>query len=140
MYDLTNFSVWVFPSVQLFVNSQPPLTREWHLYSSWCAPRRCFISLPSTRSMCQLIVVLWKHVMGKRSSQQFMWHRIMNINIGKTGKTIALVFVYRNLNFLFSTYPVDCIASCELERLHEGFINMLFTGICRFKYKNYSHN
>lgn len=121
---------WYIPL--LFVNSQPPLTREWHLYSSWCAIRRCFTSLPSTRSMCQLIVVLWKHVRGKRSSQQFMWHKIMNIDIGKTCIKSPLFLFTVLWIFLFSTYPVDCIASCELKRLHEGFINiMLF--ICQFK-------
>lgn len=95
---------WYIPP--LFVNSQPPLTREWHLYSSWCAIRRCFISLPSTRSMCQLIVVLWKHVRGKRSSQQFMWHKIMNIDIGKTCIKSPL-FLFTVL-WIFSIFNLPC--------------------------------
>lgn len=95
---------WYIPL--LFVNSQPPLTREWHLYSSWCAIRRCFISLPSTRSMCQLIVVLWKHVRGKRSSQQFMWHKIMNIDIGKTCIKSPL-FLFTVL-WIFSIFNLPC--------------------------------
>lgn len=95
---------WYIPP--LFVNSQPPLTREWHLYSSWCAHWRCFISLPSTRSMCQLIVVLWKHVRGKRSSQQFMWHKIMNIDIGKTCIKSPL-FLFTVL-WIFSIFNLPC--------------------------------
>lgn len=122
---------WYIPL--LFVNSQPPLTREWHLYSSWCAHWRCFISLPSTRSMCQLIVVLWKHVRGKRSSQQFMWHKIMNINIGKTCITVSLVFVYCIMNFSIFNLPCRLYSKLWIEEvIHEGFINiMLF--ICQFK-------
>lgn len=141
MYDLTNFTVFVFPSVVLFVNSQPHSSEnDTYVAADAPAPWRFFISLPSTRGMCQLIAVLWKHVMGKRSSQQFMWHNIMNINIGKTWKTHLSCFCLPYFKFsIFNLYSVDCMASCELKRYQEGFINiMLF--ICRFKYKNYSHN